>query len=289
VTKRLAVLDYARSACDRRDAGAAPSVAWLAAPVRVGSASEEAVAEALRSIGKTRADEELNCSSCGYDSCRSFAAAMLSGKAERTMCASYMRKLAQKKANALIKAMPSGVVLVDPGLRVIECNRAFARLLGPEAERLFDAKPGLEGADLRKLAPFWRVFEPAFDESRSSSGPTQETDPVGHDVKFDGRVLSGSVFAVESGLVVGGIFQDVTVPWIRKDRVVSQARAVIRKNVATVQKIAYLLGENAAESEAILQSIIESFSPGAAPGDDPFGTMEPDAPRRTRRRPGGQA
>ncbi|MBU1082261.1 MAG: PAS domain-containing protein [Spirochaetes bacterium] len=273
VRKRLAVLEYARSSADRRDAPAAPSVLRESAPVPRESSDDGAVVEALRSIGKNSPDDELNCSSCGYDSCRSFAAAMLSGKAERTMCVSYMRALAQKKANALIKAMPSGVVLVDTALKVVECNRAFARLLGPDAERLFDAKPGLEGADLRKLAPFWQVFEAAFAEGAFLSGGR---DTLGRDVKFDGRVLSGSVFSVEPGLVVGGIFQDVTVPWIRKDRVVSQARAVIRRNVATVQKIAYLLGENAAESEAILQSIIESFSPRSAADDDPFGAIESD-------------
>jgi hypothetical protein len=35
-----------------------------------------------------------------------------------------------------------------------------------------------------------------------------------------------------------------------------------RKTVATVQQIAFLLGENAAESEVILNSIIESYTAG---------------------------
>lgn len=271
VRKRLSVLDYARSSTNRRDARSAPSIVREATPVPLCVATDDDLIEALRSIGKTSPDDELNCSSCGYDSCRLFASAMVSGKAERTMCVSYMRTLAQKKANALIKAMPSGVVLVDTTLKIIECNRAFASLLGPEAELLFDAKPGLEGANLRKLAPFWSIFEAAFTEGSFSAGTC---DTLVHDVKFAGRVLSGSVFCVEPGLVVGGIFQDVTVPWIRRDRVVSQARAVIRKNVATVQKIAYLLGENAAESEAILQSIVESFSPRPAIDGDPFDAPE---------------
>ena len=124
---------------------------------------------------------------------------------------------------------------------------------------------------------FRSIFESAFAEDAFARG---KPDTIEHDVKFNGRVLSGSVFGVEPGLVIGGIFQDVTVPWIRKDRVVSQARAVIRKNVATVQKIAYLLGENAAESEAILQSIIESFSPRSRNDDDPFDAVESDREAR---------
>ena len=39
------------------------------------------------------------------------------------------------------------------------------------------------------------------------------------------------------------------------------ARQVIQKNLKTVQQIAYLLGENAADSEIILNSIVRSFSP----------------------------
>jgi len=272
VRKRLAVLDYARTSNDRRNSSAAPVTTHTATPVPLDTATGAAIVDALRSIGKSRPEDELNCSSCGYDNCRSFAAAMISGKAERTMCVSYMRALAQKKANALIKAMPSGVVLVGTNLNIIECNRPFASLLGSEAEQLFDARPGLEGADLRKLAPFWAIFEAAFAEGSFSEG---KPDSLVHDVKSGGRVLSGSVFGVEPGLVVGGIFQDITVPWIRRDRVVSQARAVIRKNVATVQKIAYLLGENAAESEAILQSIVESFSQRPQTDDDPFDAPAP--------------
>jgi len=41
--------------------------------------------------------------------------------------------------------------------------------------------------------------------------------------------------------------------------VVEQTRAVIRKNVEIVQKIAFLLGENAADTEAILNSILHTF------------------------------
>jgi len=67
------------------------------------------------------------------------------------------------------------------------------------------------------------------------------------------------IFSIEKQMIAGGLFQDITAPWIQKDRVIKEAKKVIRQNVRTVQKIAYLLGENAAESEAALRSIIESF------------------------------
>ncbi|HOX33426.1 MAG TPA: (Fe-S)-binding protein, partial [Spirochaetales bacterium] len=196
--------------------------------------------------------DELNCGGCGYDTCRDFARAMVEGRAEAAMCVSYMRKLAQKKANGLLRSIPSGVVIADRELKVVECNRAFALLLGPEAEALWEAKPGLEGADLAKLAPFSKYFAEVIEGGEA----------IERDIRFGRRILHGAVFGIERGAFAGGVFQDITSPWIRKDRVVTQARKVIQKNLAVVQKIAFLLGENAAESEAILTSIIDSFDDG---------------------------
>src|SRR5674476_356969 len=75
------------------------------------------VREALRTVGKSSIDDELNCGGCGYDSCRQFGKALLNQMAARSICVTYMRKLAHKKANALIQKMPSAVVIVDAQVR----------------------------------------------------------------------------------------------------------------------------------------------------------------------------
>ena len=49
-----------------------------------------------------------------------------------------MRKLAHKKANALIQKMPSAVVIVNEALRIIEYNAAFAAVFDKH-------KPGAGG------------------------------------------------------------------------------------------------------------------------------------------------
>lgn len=253
IAKRLAVQAYADGAADR--SGSAPrrlDLSWEPRPVEEAKPDPAALAAVLKSTGKQGPDDELNCGGCGYDACRDFAAAVLAGKAERDMCVSYMRSLAQKKANGLIAAMPSGVVIVDKDLNVVECNENFARLLGEEAERLWEAKPGLAGAELQKLLPFGRYFMDAL-----AGAP-----PLDKDLRLGRRILHAKIFGIEAGAYAGGVIQDVTAPWVRKDRVVSQARKVISKNLAVVQKIAYLLGENAAETEATLSSIIESFDEG---------------------------
>jgi hypothetical protein len=61
--------------------------------------------------------------------------------------------------------------------------------------------------------------------------------------------------------VLCGIFQDITEPIFQKEQIIARARDVIQKNLKTVQQIAYLLGENAADSEITLNSIVRSFSP----------------------------
>jgi len=59
---------------------------------------------------------------------------------------------------------------------------------------------------------------------------------------------------------VWGIFQDITKPTTHKEAMIEKAQEVIKKNLQTVQQIASLLGENAAESEVILNSIIQSVT-----------------------------
>ena len=222
--------------------------------------TEEQIQTALRSVGKFSPADEMNCGGCGYDTCRSFSKAMLAGRAEKSMCVSYMRKLAHKKANGLIRAIPSGAVIVDKNMGIIECNEIFAKLLGPEITAMYEAKPGLEGADLSKIVPFYRFFQDVIFE--------EGLDLLEREVKEGNYTYHVTVFVIEKGESAGGVIQDITDPQMRKGRIVSQARKVISKNLSVVQQIAFLLGENAAETESILNSIIESFGGDFGNGDE---------------------
>lgn len=222
--------------------------------------SEREIAEALRQVGKNQPEDELNCGTCGYDNCRAFATALLQGKAEVSMCVSYMRKLAQKKANALVNTMPSGVVMVDADFKIVECNRKFATLAGEDAETIYETHPGMEGALLERVVPFHPLFKNVL-----SSGEA----PIERDVRYSGRILHITVFNIEKHKLIGGIVQDVTEPNVRKEEVIARAREVIRKNLQTVQQVASLLGENAADNEVVLNSIIDSFTPRLENGKEP--------------------
>jgi len=214
--------------------------------------SEQEIAEALKQVGKSNLADRHNCGSCGYDTCRDLAVALLNGWAEKSMCASYMRQLASQTANGIMKSTPSGAVIVDKELQIIDCNEPFARIMGEETQMLYDAKPGLEGADLTKIAPFASHFRSVIEPN----GPDQ----VQCDVREGKRIFHIKVFAIEKGETAAGIVDDITEPRVRIDKTVERAQEVIKKNAAVTQQIAFLLGENAAESEAILNSIIESYT-----------------------------
>lgn len=212
--------------------------------------SNSEITAALLRISKKRQEDELNCGGCGYNTCRDFACALLEAKAEPAMCVSYLRKLAQNKAAALIKAMPSGVVIVDESLKIIESNQRFIELIGGDAEIVSAADPDLEGAYLERLIPFAGLFEQALTSGGEASI---------QDIRHKGRIIRLTIFTIQPGHVVGGILQDITEPVIQREQIIDKAAEVMKKNLSTVQQIAFLLGENAADSEILLNSIIESF------------------------------
>ena len=208
--------------------------------------SEIDIRKALEQVGKFSDDDELNCSGCGYDSCREFAKALIEGKAEPNMCVSYMRQLAHKKADALIRTMPSGLVIVDENLRILESNKRFAELLGDEVVKIYESCPGLEGAYIEKLVPFARLFTQVLNKG---------TELIEKDIKMENVVLHVTIFTIEPHRLVGCFLQDITVPAVHKEQIINKTKEVIAKNLATVQQIAYLLGENASESEVMLNSV----------------------------------
>lgn len=254
--RRSRTINFAKTAAEKLDDkilknGPVMTDTLPGKPVEVKNYTEEQITGALHSVGKFVPSDEINCGGCGYETCREFAHAMLDGVAEKTMCVSYMRILAQKKANGLVRAIPSGVVIVDKNLLIIECNKNFAVLMGNDIKEMYDIKPGLEGADLATISQNSRFFMDVL----APGGP----DVLDREVREGKKILHYTIFTIEKGEVVAGVLEDITAPQSHRKHTITQARKVIDKNLSVVQKIAFLLGENAAETESILNSIIDSF------------------------------
>ncbi|MDM8158360.1 [Fe-Fe] hydrogenase large subunit C-terminal domain-containing protein [Labilibaculum sp. K2S] len=220
-------------------------------PIERKEHAESSIKEALTMVGKYSDKDEINCGGCGYNSCREFAGALLEDRCEPNMCVSYMRKIAHDKSSALLRKIPSGVVIVNEQLKIIEANLSFSRMMGAEIEQLYEAVPGLVDADLHKIAPFYKLFSSAL-----STG----VDNLERDIRFENKMFHITLFSIHKNKIVGAILRDMSQPFIQREEVISRAKSVNQKNLETVQKIAYLLGENASETEEMLNSIVEFYS-----------------------------
>lgn len=213
---------------------------------------ETLIKNALRLVGKFSRDDELNCGGCGYESCRKFARALLEGKAEPAMCVSYLRKQAQNKANALLRCIPSGVVIVDAEMKIVECNEYFANMFDSETAYAYEAKPGLGGAALDKIIPH-PIAALIENVLRSGKEITRDSYRVGK------RLFNITVFNIEAKQTAGVVLVDVTNSELRREQIARRAREVINKNLSAVQEIACLLGEHMADTEILLQSIADDY------------------------------
>jgi Na+-translocating ferredoxin:NAD+ oxidoreductase RNF subunit RnfB len=250
----------------------------------------EAINEVLKIVGKENPDEEINCGACGYLSCREFASTVAKGLAIPEMCHTFNlrnkqeyietlrqtnRKLAEtKKAlkeseelarrekeiaqntsdmmNNMLEKLPTGVVIVDNYLKILHSNQSFINIIGEDAKAISDVIPGLAGADIKTLIPFnvYNMFTFVIKEDEPV---------VSKDVHFEDKMLNISIFPIKKNKMCGAIIRDLYSPEVQGEEVIIRVSEVIDKNLEMVQQIGFLLGEGAAETEQMLNSIIESY------------------------------
>ncbi len=228
-----------------------------------GKYSEDDIKRALVDLGKLTKADELNCGGCGYNTCRDMAVAYLDGMAEVEMCVTKMRKEAESKVDVLLRTIPTGVVIVNSDLQIADCNVRFLELFGDMEEGFVDQNilQMVKDLPLERFVPFADKFRDQFYLSH----------PGQYRVHFKDKYLRVTFFLVESKRLLGAMFEDITNPTIRRETVVKKAEDVIQKSLETVQQIASLLGENAAETEIMLNSLIDAFSVhGAGEGESDF-------------------
>ena len=237
------------------------------APAEPPAADETLLRQALSTVGKYLPEDELNCGACGYETCRDFAAALLAGKAETSMCHTFLRKSFERKSSALVKYIPAGVVVADASLAIVESNHLFAEILGGEALRIYETLGSLDGMDLEGAGfPFAPLVASILENGGEA---TRFGRPLGR------RVVNVSVFCIARGRLAGAVVQDVTKGELQRETVARNARKLIEENVRTVQEVARLFGEHVAQSEILLQQIAGRFS--AYGSDNPAPESEQDA------------
>lgn len=290
VNKRLKSFNMARWNKDIREFGSVSLRAeFVNDDQRPKPPPESRIAEVLRIIGKEEA-ENFNCQSCGYDNCREFATDVALGCTRPDMCVLHSLKtkqdtihalktnndklqrsnqqlqVAESKAkqeaeavrvanetfHTLLQKLPTAVVLVDENLKVISANDSFVQTLGAEAIEISEVIPGLIGADLKTLLPvqYYKLFSYVLGSNE---------DVTGKDIRLNDKLLILNIFSIKANKIAGGVVRDMHMPEVRKEEVISRVTDVIDQNLDLVQQIAFLLGEGAAKTEKMLNSIIESY------------------------------
>lgn len=224
---------------------------YSASPVKNEDYPLEQILAAMNKIGKHTEEDELNCGGCGYPTCRDLAKALIAEEAETSMCVSYMRKIAMRKAAAMLRCMPSAIVMVDSDFNILEANNSFMKMFCGGSYEFFDSRQdGLTGAALDRIIDFSDIFKIAL---KSGKDIHKEHYPV------KDKLYDIIIFTIEPNTIVGAIITDVTKPEMNREKIAHKAQEVITKNIAIVQNIACLLGEHMVETELLLSSIAEGY------------------------------
>jgi len=152
----------------------------------------------------------------------------------------------------MLHKISAGIVIIDSNYKVVDSNESFAHLMGEETEDLYETIPGLKGAAVQVLVP-----EVVFKMLTSVMLSGEEN--LERDLKFQNKLIHVSVVTLYKNKIVGAVIRDMSAPKLVRDEIISRAQRINKQNIEMVQKIAFLLGENAAEIEELLNSIIESY------------------------------
>lgn len=215
--------------------------------------TDEEVNAILRQMGKYKPSDELNCGSCGYDTCREKAIAIYQGKAEISMCLPFLKDKAESFSDNIVNNTPNGLIVLNENLEVQQINSAARKLmnirsasdvLGEHIDRILDPKP----------------FTDVLSTGRSVR------DQRMYLAEYDKYVEQTVIFDRDYRLLIC-IMRDVTD--IEKERekkenisrqTVEIADNVVDKQMRIVQEIASLLGETAAETKIALTKLKKSIS-----------------------------
>lgn len=212
----------------------------------------EEIMKTMERIGKHNEEDELNCGGCGFQTCRELACAILAGEAEPSMCVSYMRKIALRKAAAMLRCMPSAMVMIDNKNKILESNDAFMKMFTGEMYDVFSERPeGVNGADIDRIIPFFDLLTTALKTGKDIH---KEHYVVGN------KLYDINIFIIEEKEIVGAIITDVTQSELNREKIAERAKEVISKNIAKVQEIAILLGEHMVETELLLSTIADDYT-----------------------------
>ena len=215
--------------------------------------SEEEIASVLRQMGKIKTSDELNCGSCGYNSCREKAIAICQGKAEISMCLPFLKDKAESFSDTIVSSSPDGLIVLNESLEVQQINAAALKLMNLRADKDVLGEPVV-----RILDP--KVFLQVQETGRNLYGKKVYL------AEYK-RYVEMTVVHEKDSRVLVAILRDITGRETEREKkenirnqTIEVADKVVEKQMRIVQEIASLLGETAAETKIALTKLKESIT-----------------------------
>ena len=214
--------------------------------------SEQEIMTVLRQMGKFKPADELNCGSCGYNSCREKAIAIIQGKAEGSMCLPNLLDKAESFSDTIVKNTPYGLIVLNENLEVQQINNAARRIMNIRSSSDVLGEPVI------------RILDPTVFTQVKNSGRSVR-DQRTYLAEYKRFVEQTVVYDPDSHMLIG-IMRDITDEEADREKkarinkqTVEVADTVVEKQMRIVQEIASLLGETAAETKIALTKLKESI------------------------------
>ena len=213
---------------------------------------EAAIKEILAKMGKTSPEQELNCGSCGYPTCREKAIAVYQGKADLSMCLPFLKEKAETFSGYVINNTPNAIFVLDENLCVQQINKAGCAL--------FNLKTP---SDILG-SPIVRLLNPADYLGVMTSGvPIKEKKHYLAEYK---KYVAETIVYDHEYHIVFSIMRDITSEEERQserselcNKTVAITNEVFEKQMRVVQVIASLLGETTAETKIALTQLKDAL------------------------------
>lgn len=250
--------------------------------------SHEKIEQAFIELDKEKEGRKLDCRSCGYNSCRELAEAIAQGIASPDMCFTHTQignraflnqlnesNLSLKEAHIenedlkdslnaqliqnselsralsiLVQNLNVGVAIVDEKLKIVESNAHFIEILGDEAKEIDEIIPGLAGASILSLVP--KNISSQIDFILKGS-----ENIINKDCEFEDRLLNTTIFSLIPYKNICIIFRNLYDQEGKPEEIINRVTQIIEENLRQVQQIGFILGEGAAKTEKMLNTIIK--------------------------------
>nr|WP_319202575.1 [Fe-Fe] hydrogenase large subunit C-terminal domain-containing protein [uncultured Ilyobacter sp.] len=216
-------------------------------PLKELEIDEKSIKEVLVKMGKFSKVDELNCASCGYNTCRENAIAVLKGMSSIDMCMPFIKSRAERISNEIFENSPNALLIVNDNLEIIESNMSFSRFFGVTPSES-------KGQRIDNFIPGDDLFS-VFEDKQNMLWKKI------HIPEFS-LYMKESVIHLDNQNALLIILSDISDEEKRrgelfelKENTLHVTQGVIEKQMRVAQEIASLLGETTAETKVALTKL----------------------------------